>query len=412
MSTVLSAGPLARPGLVLQAGRIASIDLMRALTVLVMIMVNEWHGVQGLPAWMKHMPADADAMSFVDVVFPAFLFIVGMSIPFALQQRESKGASLGQQLLYVLQRGLGLVLMGVFMVNAEGGHHAASMVLPIAAWALLSYLAAYGLWGGWARRPLGRTWRVGGVLLFLLLALLYRGGPQGEQGLAPQWWGILGLIGWAYLVASLAYLAAQRLGAWAAPALLGMAVLCVLYFVAGASQEASASTGLAASLLSEGGQASHVAIVLGGMVCALIFFQQGRLGPSQRLALALGLALVAALAAAALRPAYPISKIHATPSWALYCVALCAVIYAALHQLTRGGLKPPPLQGLWGPVAAHPLLAYLLPFVLGWTLALLGLSLPAFLQPAWPGVLYGPVLALAVAGLVAWLDQRGASLRI
>lgn len=28
------------------------------------------------------MSADEDAMTFVDVVFPAFLFIVGMSVPF------------------------------------------------------------------------------------------------------------------------------------------------------------------------------------------------------------------------------------------------------------------------------------------------------------------------------------------
>ena len=45
-----------------------------------MIMVNEWHSVIGLPKWMTHMAAHDDAMSFVDVVFPAFLFIVGMAI--------------------------------------------------------------------------------------------------------------------------------------------------------------------------------------------------------------------------------------------------------------------------------------------------------------------------------------------
>ena len=58
-----------------------------------MVFVNELASIKDVPQWMKHMPADADAMTFVDLVFPAFLFIVGMSIPFALQQRLNKGDS-------------------------------------------------------------------------------------------------------------------------------------------------------------------------------------------------------------------------------------------------------------------------------------------------------------------------------
>ncbi len=80
----------------LSTHRILSVDALRGITILVMIFVNELAGVSGIPQWMKHMPADADAMTFVDVVFPAFLFIVGMSIPFALNNRLSKGDSLFQ----------------------------------------------------------------------------------------------------------------------------------------------------------------------------------------------------------------------------------------------------------------------------------------------------------------------------
>ena len=70
------------------SGRIASIDALRGLTILVMIFVNDLGGVIGAPAWMKHyFPYDADGMTFVDVVFPAFLFIVGMSIPFAIGKK-------------------------------------------------------------------------------------------------------------------------------------------------------------------------------------------------------------------------------------------------------------------------------------------------------------------------------------
>ena len=78
----------------LPAHRIQAIDAFRGLTIFTMIFVNELAGVTGIPAWMKHAGADDDAMTFVDVVFPAFLFIVGMSIPFSLQRKAATIESL------------------------------------------------------------------------------------------------------------------------------------------------------------------------------------------------------------------------------------------------------------------------------------------------------------------------------
>lgn len=55
--------------------RIISIDALRGITIFVMIFVNELASIQNVPQWMKHMPADADAMTFVDLVFPAFYLL-------------------------------------------------------------------------------------------------------------------------------------------------------------------------------------------------------------------------------------------------------------------------------------------------------------------------------------------------
>jgi len=41
-----------------------------------------------------HMPADADAMSFVDMGVSGILFIVGMSIPFAINSRLARATAL------------------------------------------------------------------------------------------------------------------------------------------------------------------------------------------------------------------------------------------------------------------------------------------------------------------------------
>ena len=99
--------------------RIHSIDIFRGLTIFVMVFVNDLAGVSGLPAWMYHVPADTDAMTFVDVVFPAFLIIVGMSIPLAVARRLDKGDSVLQIYKHILIRSFGLIVLGVFMVNAE-----------------------------------------------------------------------------------------------------------------------------------------------------------------------------------------------------------------------------------------------------------------------------------------------------
>src|SRR3954464_1608507 len=114
--------------------RISSIDALRGITILVMVFVNELANTRNIPTWMKHMPADADAMSFVDVVFPAFLFIVGMAIPFALGGRLARGDSPAALQAHVLARTTGLLVLGFFMVNAESGYDERWMPWPIAAW--------------------------------------------------------------------------------------------------------------------------------------------------------------------------------------------------------------------------------------------------------------------------------------
>src|SRR6476620_2185184 len=126
--------------------RILSIDAFRGITILVMIFVNELAGIHDIPKWMKHMPRDADAMSFVDVVFPAFLFIVGMSIPFAINQRLKKGATFTQLWQHILFRTLGLLVLGFFMVNAEGGYDEKAMGISINLWSILFFAAVILIW--------------------------------------------------------------------------------------------------------------------------------------------------------------------------------------------------------------------------------------------------------------------------
>lgn len=82
----------------------------------VMIFVNDLASAgKVVPDWMMHYELrhpDANGLTFVDLVFPAFLFIVGMAIPFALESRLSKGESLAKVALQVMTRTLSLLLLG------------------------------------------------------------------------------------------------------------------------------------------------------------------------------------------------------------------------------------------------------------------------------------------------------------
>jgi predicted acyltransferase len=56
-----------------QDTRVVAIDILRGLTIFVMVFVNDVAGVKGLPWWTYHIPAGKNGRTYVDVVFSAFL---------------------------------------------------------------------------------------------------------------------------------------------------------------------------------------------------------------------------------------------------------------------------------------------------------------------------------------------------
>src|SRR5580658_728069 len=120
--------------------RIVSIDAARGLVMFTMIFVNDIAGVSHkvVPAWMRHFKGRS-GMTFVDMVFPAFLFIVGMSIPSALGGRLRAGEPLWKTLLHVVERTFYLLVIGILMVNDESPGKSMSGISPDL-WAVLMFL--------------------------------------------------------------------------------------------------------------------------------------------------------------------------------------------------------------------------------------------------------------------------------
>lgn len=94
-------------------GRILSLDVYRGLAVAGMILVDN-PGNDTATYWpLKH--ADWNGWTPADLIFPSFLFIVGVSMVFSLSARLARGESPQKIFLHVIRRCLLLLLIGLFV---------------------------------------------------------------------------------------------------------------------------------------------------------------------------------------------------------------------------------------------------------------------------------------------------------
>jgi heparan-alpha-glucosaminide N-acetyltransferase len=400
--------------------RVLSIDLLRGADVLLMLFVNEVAGVAGAPAFLLHTPSDVDGMTITDLVFPAFLFIVGIVVPFALGGRLRRGETRGQVWRHVFVRALALVVMGVLMVNAEQG---VGGMLNAHVWNVLATLGILLVWGapesGWGK--VRKPWlRSAGIVLLLFVALAYRN-PEltGWLQLRPYWWGILGLIGWAYLgVATVYLLAGDR------PAILAGAI--GLFYCVALAEAAGNITWLRALRPMVGPViGTHGSQVLAGALLGVLLrrhLQEG--GSAWRFAArifgyaaALGAAGILLRSLSGLHPAFIISKNHATVPWGLVSSALTcgawAVVFVLIDIL---GLRRWPRS--FAIAGENPLLAYLMaPFLA----SLFALSAPLFGgtdvyaalgRTTGIGLVRSAVFAWLVVRLSGWMRSRGVAVQL
>jgi predicted acyltransferase len=112
MNTQFAKSENAKP----QDERLMSLDIFRGLMVAGMILVDN-PGSDEKAYWaIKH--AEWNGWTTADFIFPAFLFLVGVSIVFSFAARLRRGESRRQILLHAFKRSLILIAVGLF-VNAS-----------------------------------------------------------------------------------------------------------------------------------------------------------------------------------------------------------------------------------------------------------------------------------------------------
>jgi len=163
--------------------RIRSIDIMRGLTLFLMLFVNDLFE-PGVPSWLVHTKSDFDGMGLADLVFPGFLFIVGMSVPYALASRIHSGQSKKEIFSHIVLRTVSLIIIGLLMMNS-GRLNPELSGISKSLWAILMYLSVFLIWNNYSSdekyRKLFLSLRITGILGLLALAAIFRAGEP-ENG--------------------------------------------------------------------------------------------------------------------------------------------------------------------------------------------------------------------------------------
>lgn len=107
--------------------RIITIDILRGITIFAMILCANIGYQSDLPAWMFHgqtppptyaFNPDIPGITWVDLVFPFFLFTMGAAFPLAMRKRLENGASRWSVTGSLLKRWLTLTIFAIVLGNA------------------------------------------------------------------------------------------------------------------------------------------------------------------------------------------------------------------------------------------------------------------------------------------------------
>jgi len=298
-------------------------DIMRGLTLFLMLFVNDLY-TPGVPKWLVHTAATEDGMGLADWVFPGFLFMVGLSIPFAFSARSKSNKELIQ---HILERTVSLLIIGIFMVNT-GGINAELTGISKTLWIVSGYVAIFLIWNKYPKGSKLVYLKYAGILLLIILAFIYRGGTlENPTRIEKGWWGILGLIGWGYFSAAFTYLFFRdhiwKVGlVWFA--FLGLNILSQI----GHTEILNPLKPIFGIVL----DGNVPLIVISGLIIGILlkkYRTESTLFLRQTIPIGFG-ALIMALV---LHHWFIISKIKATPSWGLFCTGISILLFALLFYL-------------------------------------------------------------------------------
>ncbi len=399
--------------------RNVGIDLFRALTMFVMIFVNDFWKIHDVPHWLEHAKRGEDFMGLADVVYPCFLFVVGMSIPFAIERRYSKGKSGESTIGHILSRTLALLVMGAFITNSEA-RLSPDVSYRIGVYWLLMVTAFIFIWNYYPRsdnpnrKKLYTLLNVIGVIILIYLAVTFRN-PEG--GVFGARWGILGSIGWTYLLCAFIYVFTRDRLKYLIPIWLVFVIICIL----GSRMNTAWGETPILSLprpnfynemlrILHIGNGALPAFTLGGVILSLISTKYKQVPSLKRAVYAIVAVAIFLLAGIISRQFWILAKLGATPTWVFFVTAISIGTYAILSWLAEIG------KASWfnviKPAGTATLTCYLIPYLWYGLADITGYILPDWLTHGFMGIVKCLCFALIIIGITYLLGRIHIKLKI
>ncbi len=368
-------------------GRNLAIDMLRALTMTLMIFVNDFWKVHDVPQWMEHAKHGVDFMGLSDFVYPAFLFCVGMSVPYAIEHRYRKGYSGESTMGHILLRVLSLLIMGAFLGNSEARLAPDFTLYRIGTYWLVAVASFFLVWNAYPKNPSRRQsilftcLKIIGGLCLLFLAVTYRK-PDGR--VFDTSFSILGGIAWTYLVAAVVYYFCRDNLRKLVPVWVAVLAVCVL------TQRMRPEMGDVAILnfprpnFLEGmlrvlhiGNGGAVFLALSGLLVSVVTEKIAHLPQGKRILIGLGTALAAFLLGVLTRRFWIAAKLGLTLPCCLFVSAIAIAVYTLLRFLNSKGLSG--WFAVIRPAGTATLTTYMIPYVFYGFADITGIVLPDWL---------------------------------
>ena len=401
-------------------GRNLAIDMLRALTMTLMIFVNDFWKIHDVPQWMEHAKWGVDFMGLADFVYPAFLFCVGMSVPYAIESRYRKGCSGESTAGHILLRTLSLLIMGAFIGNSEARLAPDFTLYRIGTYWLVAVAAFFLVWNAYPKNPSRRQsilftcLKIVGGILLLLLAITYRK-PEGK--VFDTSFSILGGIAWTYLVAATVYYFCRDNLKKLIPLWVAVLAVCIL------TQRLRPEMGGAPILdfprpnFMEGmlrvlhiGNGGAVFLALSGLLVSVITEKIAPLPQGKRILLGFAAAVAALLLGILTRRWWIAAKLGLTLPCCFFVSAAAIAIYTLLRFLNSRNLSG--WFAIIRPAGTATLTTYMIPYVFYGMADLTGIVLPDWLTHGPMGLVNSFCFALIVVAVVGILQKLHLKLKV
>ena len=304
---------------------------MQGLTLLLLLFANDLYA-PGVQAWLANNVANVDIMGLADWVFPGFLFMIGMAIPFSISNKISEGMDTFSIAKHIIGKTISLLVIGVLMINSDRVNSEITGMSKNL-WTIIMYVGIFLVWNKYTENDKNfftlSALRLAGVTILVALVLKFNSVEIDNNGsLITGSWGIFGIIGWGYLIAAFVYLAVRN-------SILNtiVAIFFFLAFNVLSNLNLLNSINIIKPVFGVVIEGSVPLFVLSGVFTTLLLEKYSKTNFPKFIISLVTIGVISILAGLVLSNLFITAKMQPTAGWALICVGISMLLFSLLYWI-------------------------------------------------------------------------------